>query len=162
MEDDESDTGSITPTSLMPPPKPVDMKLLNPNINAFPMVNGPQRIGMARKKPLAPGHSPMDWAKLKASTDLRNGITALTRYTLEDLALHNKKDNLWMAYQGKVYNVTQYLPYHPVFMINEGGVGQLMRGAGKDATDMIKKIHPWVNIDVMLDKCFIGYLVRDF
>jgi cytochrome b involved in lipid metabolism len=60
-----------------------------------------------------------------------------------------------MAYQGKVYNVTPYIPFHP------GGKAQLLRGAGKDCTALIQKIHPWINIDHMLDKCFIGYYVKD-
>ncbi|KAI8895073.1 cytochrome b5 reductase 4 [Globomyces pollinis-pini] len=97
----------------------------------------------------------MDWAKLKSSNaDLTQGRTKLARFTLEELSLHNKKDDMWMAYQGKVYNVTPYVNFHP------GGTGQLLRGAGKDATDLIRKIHPWVNIDMMLDKCCIGYFTK--
>lgn len=34
-----------------------------------------------------------------------------------------------------------------------------MRGAGKDATELFMKIHPWVNVDMLLDKCFVGYLI---
>ncbi|KAJ3309836.1 hypothetical protein HDV04_005615 [Boothiomyces sp. JEL0838] len=141
----------------MGPPKPGVPKKKN-DINAFPMLNGPQRAatGNPRKIPLQPNHSPLDWAKLKASgADLRGGQVQLKRYRDSDLALHNKKDDLWMAYQGKVYNVTPYVAFHP------GGVPQLMRGAGKDATELIHKIHPWVNIDMMLDKCMIGYYVKD-
>ena len=73
----------------------------NPNIfikpenkdpNAFPMMGGPQRItslDSRRKTPLSPGHSPMDWAKLKTSgTDLRQGLTQLQRFTEKDVAKH--------------------------------------------------------------------------
>lgn len=42
------------------------------------------------------------------------------------LAQHRSRDDCWQAYAGKVYNVTPYLKYHP------GGVGELMRAAGKD------------------------------
>jgi hypothetical protein len=98
----------------------------------------------------------MDWAKLKASnTDLR-GVTAIKRYKPSEIAMHNKKEDCWMALSGKIYNVTQYMKYHP------GGVGQLMRGAGKNATDLFMKVHPWVNIDHLLgDKCLVGYLVPE-
>lgn len=42
-----------------------------------------------------------------------------------------------------------------------GGVGQLMRGAGKDGTQLFMKVHPWVNVDRILDKCHVGYLIPE-
>lgn len=133
----------------------------------FPLPNGPQRVsnttsstrnpipGTGRSKvQLEPGHSPLDWARLTSSgKDLRGGINSLQRFTLSDLSSHNTEFDCWMAIQGKVYNVTAYLPFHP------GGKRQLMRGAGKDATELFMKIHPWVNVDMLLDKCFVGYLI---
>ncbi|KAJ1344736.1 hypothetical protein BSLG_000259 [Batrachochytrium salamandrivorans] len=131
----------------------------------FPMIGGPQRVSSSistrstaptirRKVILQPGHSPLDWAKLKSSgKDLRNGIVQLQRFTLEDLALHKSRTDMWMAFRGKVYDVTCYSQFHP------GGVPQLMRGAGKDATDLFFKVHPWINVDMVLDKCWIGYLI---
>ena len=55
----------------------------------------------------------------------------------------------------QVYNITQYLDYHP------GGVSILMKGAGKDCTALFNKYHAWVNIEGMLSKCFLGVLVDD-
>jgi len=60
-----------------------------------------------------------------------------------------------MALEGKVYNVSAYLPFHP------GGEKEVLRGAGKDATSLFMKVHPWVNVSGMLDQCFIGYLVSE-
>ena len=37
---------------------------------------------------------------------------------------HNKEDDCWTVYQGKVYDVTSYLDYHP------GGRDKLMLAAG--------------------------------
>ncbi|KAI8804559.1 hypothetical protein BJ742DRAFT_760375 [Cladochytrium replicatum] len=177
-----SPPSQISAKSLMPPPsRPSSSSLLSPisahsarqprmtsygpgstesSQDAFPMINGPQILstapGVRRKVPLGPGHSALDWAKLKSSgTDLRGGINGTSRLTPSMLAQHRTKEDCWMAIQGKVYNVTPYLKYHP------GGVSQLMRGAGRDATELYLKIHPWVNIDVMLDKCFLGYLVPE-
>lgn len=33
--------------------------------------------------------------------------------TINDLAKHNQMDNCWVAYQGKVYDMTDWLPRHP-------------------------------------------------
>lgn len=70
----------------------------------------------------------------------------------QELAKHNKPTDCWMSIRGKVYNVTRYLDYHP------GGVDQLMRGAGKDATALFDEHHAWVNIDQLLAKCYMGPL----
>ena len=37
---------------------------------------------------------------------------------------------VWSAFNGKVYNVTHYLPYHP------GGEKELLRVAGRDGTKL--------------------------
>lgn len=60
-----------------------------------------------------------------------------------------------MALEGKVYNVSAYLPFHP------GGEREVLRGAGKDATALFMKVHPWVNISNMLNECLIGILVPE-
>jgi len=44
------------------------------------------------------------------------------------LKKHNKREDAWTALQGRVYNITPYLPFHP------GGVDELMRVAGRDGT----------------------------
>ena len=58
-----------------------------------------------------------------------------------------------MAINGAVYNVTQYMDYHP------GGWDELVRGAGRDATDMFNEIHKWVNYQSLLEACLVGKLV---
>jgi cytochrome b involved in lipid metabolism len=61
----------------------------------------------------------------------------------------------WTSYQGKVYNITPYLPFHP------GGKGELLRGAGKDSGKLFMEIHPWVNWDAILGECLVGILVSE-
>jgi len=46
------------------------------------------------------------------------------------LKQHNKRGDVWSAFNGKVYNVTAYLPFHP------GGEKELMRVAGRDGTQL--------------------------
>jgi len=86
-------------------------------------------VPVARKKVvLEPGCSPLDWARLKQSTDLRGGVSTLIRVTPSELQKHNTKEDAWTAIQGKVYNITPYIRFHP------GGQDTLMRVAGRDGT----------------------------
>lgn len=52
------------------------------------------------------------------------------RISIADLRKHNKPDDAWAAFYGKVYNITPYLPFHP------GGQHELMRVAGRDGTKL--------------------------
>jgi len=71
------------------------------------------------------------------------------------LRLHNKRDDAWAAFNGKVYNITPYLDFHP------GGEKELMRVAGRDGTKLFSLTHAWVNVDFMLDACLVGFLVSE-
>ncbi|KAG0718404.1 Cytochrome b5 reductase 4 [Chionoecetes opilio] len=108
------------------------------------------------KTALKPGRSLMDWVKLGHSgvdlTGTKGG--SLLDVTPQELAKHSKRKDAWMALKGKVYNVTPYLEFHP------GGEEELMRGAGKDATDLFNEVHKWVNFEGMLQKCLVGRLVE--
>lgn len=66
-----------------------------------------------------------------------------------------KGKDAWAIYQGKVYNITPYLPYHP------GGEEELMKCAGRDGTKLFNEVHPWVNWEGMLGACLIGIAVSD-
>jgi len=114
----------------------------------------PKRKG---KVGLAPGHSPLDWANLKASGVNLRGIDpgTLLRVTPSELKMHNKRDDAWAAFCGRVYNITPYLSFHP------GGETQLMRAAGRDGTKLFMATHSWVNLEFMLDACLIGFLVSE-
>ncbi|KAI0342638.1 cytochrome b5 [Trametopsis cervina] len=115
----------------------------------------PSKPSKSKKVALAPGHGPLDWANLKKSgVDLR-GVDSLTRVTPSMLKVHNKREDAWSAFGGKVYNITAYLPYHP------GGEKELMRVAGRDGTKLFALTHSWVNIDYMLDGCLVGFLVSE-
>jgi hypothetical protein len=68
---------------------------------------------------------------------------------------HNVQSDCWTSYNGKVYNITQYLDYHP------GGIPILMEAAGKDCTNLFNKYHRWINIENMLDTCLIGDIIEE-
>lgn len=111
---------------------------------------------------LTPGHSPLDWAALTANpNNILRGKDArsdqLIRVLPSQLQHQNgrKGRDVWTVYQGKVYKITPYVPFHP------GGEGELMRGAGRDAAKLFMEVHPWVNWEAMLGECLVGILVAE-
>ena len=49
--------------------------------------------------------------------------------SLEELAVHNSEADCWMAIEGKVYNLSDYLPKHPT------PASMLVPWCGKEATE---------------------------
>ncbi|XP_063916616.1 cytochrome b5 reductase 4 isoform X2 [Zophobas morio] len=120
-----------------------------------PVLEKPETGNLRNKYALAPGHSLMDWIRLGSSGKDLTGVGPQAGHlsvTPTELALHNKETDAWLCIRGRVYNVTAYLPFHP------GGPEQLMRGAGRDATALFEEVHPWVNFDQILSKCYVGRL----
>ncbi|KAH7313494.1 cytochrome b5-like heme/steroid binding domain-containing protein, partial [Stachybotrys elegans] len=112
----------------------------------------------SRKVTLTPGHSPLDWARISGpNADLR-GVPPSTPYMRVPPSLLKQQNgrkgkDAWMAINTKVYNITPYAKFHP------GGIPELLRGAGRDATKLFGEIHPWVNYETMLSACLVGILV---
>lgn len=108
------------------------------------------RNGKAREKvELKPGFHLMDWMRLtQAAIKEKN----LGKIPPSEVKKHKTKYDCWTIYNGKVYNISQYLAYHP------GGEPILMKVAGQDCTVQFNKFHKWVNIDSMLSKCIVGVL----
>ncbi|KAF9648697.1 cytochrome b5 [Thelephora ganbajun] len=125
-----------------------------PNTLALP-TSTTKRPKVSRKVQLAPGYGALDWANLKNSGKDLRGVDTLMRIPPSVLKQHNKRDDIWMALYGKVYNVTAYMPYHP------GGEKELMRAAGRDGTKLFAATHGWVNAEFMLDDCMVGFLVPE-
>lgn len=126
--------------------------MLNVPKATFPAQDSQQRSSNGRNKVvLKPGHSLMDWIRLgKSKPDLAGTRGKILTVTSEELAKHNKPKDAWMAIRGRVYNVTPYMDFHP------GGVMELMRGVGMDATKLFMEVHKWVNAESMLEKCYVG------
>ncbi|WFC98792.1 cytochrome-b5 reductase [Malassezia yamatoensis] len=129
-----------------------------------PMSTPPTRLNVPgrNKVALQPGCSPLDWARIKNTTDLRvcdilikGGITTLLRVTPSELKQHNTRSDAWTALDGKVYNITPYLQFHP------GGTDTLMRVAGRDGTRLFYLTHSWVNIDAIIGPAMTGVLVPE-
>lgn len=56
-------------------------------------------------------------------------------YTMDEVASHNKKDNIWVVVDGQVLDVTKFLPDHP------GGEKAILLYAGRDATEEFNMLH---------------------
>ncbi|PYH80662.1 hypothetical protein BO82DRAFT_355385 [Aspergillus uvarum CBS 121591] len=156
--------GSLHPppsaaSSLRAPPSRTSPSSLAPTkLNVKPLSSSASN---KNKHILQPGYSPLDWAALTSNpnNNLRgkNLPPTLIRVTPSMLKAQNgrKGADAWTSYQGKVYNITPYLPFHP------GGKGELLRGVGKDSGQLFMEIHPWVNWDAILGECLVGILVAE-
>ncbi|KAH8107812.1 fumarate reductase [Cristinia sonorae] len=56
-------------------------------------------------------------------------------FTAAEVAKHNKKDDIWVIVDGKVLDVTKFLPDHP------GGEKAILLYAGRDATEEFNMLH---------------------
>lgn len=74
-------------------------------------------------------------------------------YTWDEIAQHATDDDLWTVYEGRIYDVTDYLKVHP-------GGRKLLLGKGKDCTDLFKQYHPWINCHYMIGKYQVGVVKR--
>ncbi|GMM53167.1 Irc21 protein [Starmerella bacillaris] len=106
-----------------------------------------------KKVPLTSGHSALDWARKSGA-----GVSPMRisgRINDEELKKHNSETDCWVVVNQRVYDVTEYLLYHP------GGVQALMECAGQDATELFMEYHPWVNYDVLLKQYYKGVYTGD-
>ncbi|WOH08035.1 hypothetical protein DCAR_0727471 [Daucus carota subsp. sativus] len=108
------------------------------------------------KVPFEKGYSQMDWLKLTQTHPDLAGLKGQSNkrlITLKEVKLHKtEEDSMWTVLNGRVYNITPYMKFHP------GGVDFLMKAVGKDCTALFKKYHAWVNADFLLEKCLVGVL----
>jgi cytochrome b involved in lipid metabolism len=57
-------------------------------------------------------------------------VVVASGFTAASVSTHNSASNCWLIISGKVYNVTQYVPFHP------GGTANIVNNCGTDATTL--------------------------
>ncbi|KAK5941529.1 Osmotic growth protein [Knufia obscura] len=85
--------------------------------------------------PVMDGNKSQDPAKKKESNDIADFKVPEKEYSLEEVAKHNKKDDLWIAVKGIVLDVTNWLDEHP------GGPQALFSHMGRDASEEFEMLH---------------------
>jgi len=75
--------------------------------------------------------------------------------TVAEVARHRSASDCWTIFQGKVYDLTPYVDFHP------GGKRQLMKAAGVDSASLFNEVHPWVSFEGLLGRLCLGLLVCD-
>eukprot|EP00455_Lapot_gusevi_P018360 TRINITY_DN20004_c0_g1_i3.p1 TRINITY_DN20004_c0_g1~~TRINITY_DN20004_c0_g1_i3.p1 ORF type:complete len:154 (+),score=21.17 TRINITY_DN20004_c0_g1_i3:62-463(+) len=108
------------------------------------------KTGRKKKITLGHGFSQFDWIRTMQQLNLAERHGGFRRYSLAEVKQHRSVGDAWIVIRGRVYDITPYLPFHPA------GVDEIMRGAGKDATRLFESIHPWVNVESLLERCCIG------
>ncbi len=77
------------------------------------------------------------------------------QYTPEEVARHNKPDDLWIIIEDKVYDVTEWLKHHP------GGQRPLLCMSGQDATAAFHGFHSKKVFNEQLPFFQIGVLHKE-
>eukprot|EP00695_Tsukubamonas_globosa_P001120 TRINITY_DN2068_c0_g1_i1.p2 TRINITY_DN2068_c0_g1~~TRINITY_DN2068_c0_g1_i1.p2 ORF type:complete len:130 (+),score=38.53 TRINITY_DN2068_c0_g1_i1:82-471(+) len=76
----------------------------------------------------------------------------LKEYTYDEVSKHNKKSDLWLVIDGKVYDFTSMIDLHP-------GGDAILRDAGADATQGFHGPHHPGRAHEMLEDYIIGSVV---
>uniref|UniRef100_A0A0N5CB39 Cytochrome-b5 reductase n=1 Tax=Strongyloides papillosus TaxID=174720 RepID=A0A0N5CB39_STREA len=100
------------------------------------------------KVELKPGRSLNDW--IHKANARKNPFSEFNSVTLEELSKHNNLSDCWIVINGKVFDVTEYLEYHP------GGISEIVNYGGKDATEAFIDIHAWINYNGFLKNYCVG------
>jgi cytochrome b involved in lipid metabolism len=80
-----------------------------------------------------------------------NGV----QISASELFLHNKESDCWVSYEGKVYDVTKFLPFHP------GGAAAIVKYCGT-ASEFEKGFttkHGTSKVNVLFSQIYKGNLV---
>lgn len=101
----------------------------------------------------ATGSAPIPASTTSSSPSSTSSAGNTTAYTLEDIASHNSASDCWTAVNGKIYNITAYIPSHP-------GGEEIVRICGRDGSNMFarEREHQAGNARAILEQYMVGTL----
>ena len=70
--------------------------------------------------------------------------------SMDEVSKHNTKEDCWLVFHNKVYNLSNWLSQHP------GGIDIIAEHAGKDATLIFETIHSKGMLITLPKSCYIG------
>ncbi|KAL1922436.1 uncharacterized protein VTP21DRAFT_9975 [Calcarisporiella thermophila] len=118
-------------------------------------VKGQPQFGLRFQHPTVPGNQSGGWMpppeqpipeKKEAPMATPDRISEGGRtFSKEEIAKHDKEDDVWIIIEGKVYDCTRFLEEHP------GGAESIMLNAGGDATEEFNAIHSSKAHDMLKD-----------
>ena len=97
----------------------------------------PSQHGQTSAGPVMAGQAAdsKDPGKVSAPNDIKQFKVPEQEYSLEEVARHNTKEDLWIAVKGIVMDVTNWVDEHP------GGPQALFSHMGKDASEEFEMLH---------------------
>ncbi len=88
---------------------------------------------------LAPGEPTLQKTDSRSPSEHAVGETTTPTFILKEVARHNRLDDCWMAIEGVVYDLTEYVPRHPTrdevlepWCGTEATVGMRTKGESSD------------------------------
>lgn len=82
-------------------------------------------------------------------------VTKTRQYSLKEVASHCTEESCWMVVSDKVYDLTEFLDFHPA------GVEIMLEHAGTDASTVFFEKGHSLGAQLMLEKYFIGDLIKE-
>jgi nitrate reductase (NAD(P)H) len=108
------------------------------------------------RHPVEPGSGDGGWAQpspeMKMAAIEQSAGTPQKQFTRQEIEKHNSEDDCWMVVDGKVYDVTSVLSWHP------GGKSAILNHAGKvhqETTDEFSSVHDGFAYQ-KLSECALG------
>lgn len=83
------------------------------------------------------------WTSQKSQ--IQSDVTFAPVFPVSEVMKHNSLDDCWIAIEGHVYDVSEFLRKHP------GGAARIFRFAGSDATSAFRQIHTPSVLNTMKD-----------
>lgn len=108
------------------------------------------------------------------TSDATASVPATTpmEYTMEEIAIHNKRDDMWMVIDGGVYDLTKFFKDHPGggdVLVMYSGIERFIfdvlifdinSAIGQDSTSAFYAVGHSREADEMMKSYFIGYLAK--